>query len=66
MSGAFSLSSNRFGSNNGVSFGGQGWVIDPDGAVLAVTSESEPVATVDITPAVADTAKATYPRYVNE
>jgi N-carbamoylputrescine amidase len=66
MSGAFSMSSNRFGSNNGVSFGGQGWVIDPDGAVLAVTSESEPVATVDIAPAVADAAKATYPRYVSE
>jgi N-carbamoylputrescine amidase len=66
MSGAFSLSSNRFGSSNGVGFGGQGWVIDPDGNVLAVTSESEPVATVEIDPSVADVAKATYPRYVSE
>jgi predicted amidohydrolase len=66
MSGAYSLSSNRSGSNNGVSFGGQGWVIDPDGELLAVTSEAEPVVTVEIDPEVADAAKATYPRYVSE
>ncbi len=66
MSGAFSLSSNRFGSNNGVDFGGLGWVIDPDGEVLGTTSEYEPVLTVDIDLTHADGAKLTYPRYVAE
>lgn len=66
MSGAFSLSSNRTGSNNGVDFGGVGWVIDPDGEVLATTSESEPIVTVDIDLTDADAAKLTYPRYVRE
>ncbi|MEX1249390.1 MAG: carbon-nitrogen hydrolase family protein [Acidimicrobiia bacterium] len=66
MSGAFSLSSNRSGSNNGVSFGGKGWVIDPNGNVLAVTSDEAPVATLDIDLSKADAAKSTYPRYVEE
>jgi N-carbamoylputrescine amidase len=66
MSGAFSLSSNRAGSNNGVDFGGVGWVIDPDGVVLATTSDSEPIVTVEIDLTHADAAKLTYPRYVRE
>lgn len=66
MSGAFSLSSNRSGSNNGVDFGGVGWVIDPDGVVLATTSDSEPIVTVEIDVTRADAAKLTYPRYVEE
>ena len=66
MSGAFSLSSNRVGSNNGVDFGGVGWVIDPDGEILATTSLEEPFVTVEIDPVAADDAKSTYPRYVPE
>lgn len=66
MSGAFSLSSNRTGSNHGVDFGAGGWVIDPDGEVLATTSELEPAVTVDIDLEEADAAKMTYPRYVRE
>ncbi|MDH3463310.1 MAG: carbon-nitrogen hydrolase family protein [Acidimicrobiia bacterium] len=66
MSGAFSLSSNRMGSNHGVDFGGAGWVIDPDGAVLATTTLADPVVTVDIDLTLADAAKLTYPRYVEE
>ena len=66
MSGAFSISSNRSGSNNGVDFGGVGWVIDPDGSVLATTSQEEPFVTVEIDPTEADRAKETYPRYVPE
>ncbi len=66
MSGAYSLSSNRTGSNNGVSFGGSGWVIDPNGNVLAVTDDANPVITLGIDPAAADGAKQTYPRYVEE
>jgi N-carbamoylputrescine amidase len=67
MSGAFCLSSNRSGEDDsGVRWGGLGWVIDPDGEVLATTSEGDPVATVEVDPLAADRAKATYPRYVAE
>lgn len=66
MSGAFSLSSNRDGSSHGVDFAGTGWVIDPDGAVMATTSRDNPFVTVEIDPALADAAKLTYPRYVPE
>jgi N-carbamoylputrescine amidase len=66
MSGAFSLSSNRSGSNNAVDFGGRGWVIDPNGNVLATTDDKNPVVTLGIDPAGADGAKETYPRYVEE
>ena len=48
MGGAFSLSSNRAGSNHGLTYGGLGWVIGPDGQVLATTSDSEPFVTVEI------------------
>jgi len=65
MAGAFGLSSNRSGTDaTGLRWGGLGWVIDPDGEVLAKTSEGSPFATVEIDPAVAARAKKTYPRYV--
>ena len=65
VSGAFCLSSNRSGiSVAGDPFGGQGWVIDPDGGVLAVTSDAEPFATRVLDLAQATAAKTTYPRYV--
>lgn len=65
MSGAFCLSSNRSGSDaTGLRWGGLGWVIDPDGNVLATTSEGAPSATVEIDPLDATKAKTTYPRYV--
>ncbi len=66
MSGAFGLSSNRCGSFNGVTFGGTGWVIDPDGAILGLTTDDEPFLTVDIDLNQPAQAKATYPRYVKE
>jgi len=62
--GAYSLSSNRV--SDAADFGGQGWAIDPDGAVLAVTTRERPFATVEIDLARADAAKATYPRYTYE
>ncbi len=66
LAGAFCLSSNRVGPNSeGGPFGGMGWVIDPDGQVLALTSEDAPFATVDIDLQAAEHAKATYPRYVH-
>lgn len=66
LAGAYSASSNRSGHSEagGFAFGGAGWVIDPDGAVLAVTSEAAPFATVAIDLAVAKAAKSTYPRYL--
>ena len=38
-------------------------IVSPDGDVLAVTSRSEPFATVDVDLANAERAKSTYPRY---
>jgi N-carbamoylputrescine amidase len=61
-SGAFSLSSNRVDPTG--AGGGSGWIIDPAGAVLSVTSAAEPFATRDIDLADAAGAKASYPRYV--
>lgn len=67
VSGAYCLSSNRgWRGTTGVEFGGTGWIIDPDGAVLATTSDNEPFVTVDIDLQVAAAAKQTYPRYVIE
>ncbi len=66
MAGAYCLSSNRAGESNGVSYAGMGWVIDPDGLVLAKTSSENPFVTVDIDTDLAVKAKETYPRYVKE
>ncbi len=65
ISGAYCLSSNRAGAHEtGLEFGGMGWVIDPEGEVLAVTSTDEPFVTIQIDLSVAEQAKSTYPRYV--
>jgi len=61
-SGAFSLSSNRVDATGAC--GGRGWIIDPAGEVLAMTSAAEPFATRDIDLANAAKAKGTYPRSV--
>ncbi len=63
--GAFCVSSNRSGSAEGVSFAGTGWITDPDGRLIARTTDRSPVvsATLDLTAARA--AKETYPRYVD-
>jgi predicted amidohydrolase len=66
VSGAFSLSSNRTALDGGGDFGGAGWIIDPDGQVLARTSADAPVATVEIDLDRAAAAKRTYPRYALE
>lgn len=62
VSGAFSLSSNR--TSEAQDYGGHGWVVGPDGEVLASTSSGEPFATVDIDLVLAEKAKSTYPRYL--
>jgi N-carbamoylputrescine amidase len=60
VSGAYVLSSNHGDER----YGGQGWIVDPEGDVLAVTSRAEPFATVELDLDAADAAKSTYPRYV--
>lgn len=66
VSGAFALSSNRVSPPGQKEFGGQGFVVDPDGQVLAVTSCRQPFVTVEIDLLQAEAAKKTYPRYVRE
>ena len=65
VSGAFCISSNRSGtSSTGEPFAGRGWIVDPDGEVLATTSDADRFVTLDLDLAVARVAKTTYPRYV--
>ena len=64
VSGAFCLSSNRAGREGEADMGGQGWIIDPDGRFMGITSEDEPFLTLEIDPAWAEAAKKTYPRNV--
>jgi N-carbamoylputrescine amidase len=67
VSGAFSLSSNRVNqAGKSPEFGGQGWIIGPDGDVLGLTSRRNPFVTVEINLVEAELAKGTYPRYVIE
>jgi N-carbamoylputrescine amidase len=60
--GSFSLSSNRVDRAGGC--GGRGWIIDPAGEVLAVTSGTEPFATREIDLMESAKARSSYPRYV--
>jgi N-carbamoylputrescine amidase len=61
-SGAFSLSSNRVDPTG--AYGGGGWIIDPEGHVLASTTPDAPFATLDIDLAASVAARGGYPRYV--
>ncbi len=63
VAGAYCLSSNRAGAHH-IAWGGAGWVIDPDGEVLALTDPKHRFRTIAVDPDVADRAKTTYPRYV--
>ena len=62
VSGAYCASSNRTGERGAAKFGGLGWVVDPDGKVLATTSAERPFATLEIDEGTARKAKKTYPR----
>lgn len=59
-SGAYSLSSNRVDPTG--TYGGGGWVFDPDGRLLATTRDEVSFATVEIDLARAAAARETYPR----
>jgi N-carbamoylputrescine amidase len=61
-SGAFSLSSNRVDPTGAC--GGVGWIISPNGDILATTSAEAPFATVNIDLAAPIAARDQYPRYV--
>jgi N-carbamoylputrescine amidase len=61
-SGAFSVSSNRVDPTGAC--GGVGWIISPDGEMLASTSPGAPFATIDIDLAASATARVGYPRSV--
>ncbi|MCT4610262.1 MAG: carbon-nitrogen hydrolase family protein [Pelagimonas sp.] len=66
-SGAYSLSSNLWApKGEKLNAGGLGWVIDPEGNVLARTDVANPFATVEIDLDFARASKTTYPRYVPE
>lgn len=66
-SGAFCLSSNHINPvGQQADLGGQGWIVDPNGKVLALTSRDQPFVTLPLDLAEADDAKQTYPRYVVE
>jgi len=63
VSGSFVASSNR---KDDTQFGGRGYVISPEGVVLAVTSSEQPFVSVAIDLNEAVAAKKTYPRYIQD
>ena len=63
-SGAYSVSSNRVDPAG--TCGGMGWVISPDGEILAVTTPKTPFVTVDVDLAAPSRARKRYPCYVFE
>lgn len=62
-SGCFVLSSNR--RDNKI-FGGTGYIIDPNGKILASTSREQPIVTCEINTEESNVAKNSYPRNVSE
>ena len=60
--GAFSLSSNRVDPTGAC--GGIGWIISPDGEILATTTYDVPFVTMDIDLNASTQAQTSYPRYV--
>jgi len=62
-SGCFVATANRrsYGTDT---FAGGSWVVSPEGEMLAATTADAPFVTVAVDLAVADRAKATYPRYL--
>lgn len=67
VSGCYVLSSNRGGvDSRGQLFGGAGWIVTPDGEVVAQTSDGNPVAFCTIDTHAVARAKRDYPCYVKE
>lgn len=67
VAGAFGVSSNRGDRDAaGMAWGGAGWIVDPEGDVLAQTDARAPFCTVELDLDEAEAAKLTYPRYVED
>ncbi len=66
IAGAYCLSSNHAGQVDQVRLGGAGWISDPDGVVLAQTAADKPFVTLDLDLSLAEAAKNSYPRYVDD
>lgn len=67
VSGCYVITSNRNGiDTNGQVFGGCGWVIDPNGDLVAQTSPASPVVTYTMDLDFVATAQNNYPCYVEE
>lgn len=67
VSGSYVLSSNRAGVDcRAQRFGGRGWVVNPEGDLVAQTSSRSPVAVHVIEPAFVHKAQGEYPCYVRE
>ena len=65
--GAYGLSSNLWNPPGAkANCGGLGWIVSPEGDVLATTDADNPFATVEIDVDFARRSKQTYPRYVAE
>jgi N-carbamoylputrescine amidase len=67
VSGTYVVSSNRTGrSKGGTQFGGGGFAYAPQGQLLAVTSASDPLGTLELDPSKSASAQSDYPCYVPE
>jgi N-carbamoylputrescine amidase len=66
-SGAYCLSSNLWAEKgSGANLGGGGYIIDPDGNLIARTDENTPFISAEIDLDVSRASKLSYPRYVVE
>jgi len=67
VSGSYVLSSNRGGADSrGQLFGGAGWIVNPDGDVVARTSAATPAVFHEIDTEFVTSAQKDYPCYVKE
>jgi len=67
VSGCYVCSSNRAGCDSrGQKFGGEGWIVDPKGELVARTSSYRPVASCEIDLNIVNAAQKEYPCYVKE
>ena len=67
VSGCYVLTSNRGGTDSrGQAFGGRGWIVDPDGELVAQTSPTTPVVFHELDTDCVARAKKDYPCYVEE
>lgn len=64
VSGAYCLASNRTGLSGRIEWGSHGWIIDPEGEVLGLTSAETPFITREVDLKIAEAAKKEYPRYI--